>query len=287
MPDQLSAHYRDLLAGSYDCVDRIVLNAYFRLGMNPGGFRYWWRQLTGSEEQLDNDHLMRMAGRVRAYAKAHNIPVKDCAPGEKKHKIGEQHLMGEQHLAGGEVQPGLFLILVAKAPALVWEITKRDGGQLGTIQAKGHRPHGKARWPFVNHYSFHIWDQEWGHITIQMSGHPPFGAQVMWNGHEFVACQASQEKIDLQKEDHCFTESADAAGLARVADTLSQSGAVGRLSQVCERWLYTTCLVFGLDLEEQQRSGFRYQYSTYQVEYSRHLQFQVGQQNGRGVPGTD
>ena len=85
----------------------------------------------------------------------------------------------------------------------------------------------------------------------------------MWNGHELVACQACKEKIDLQKEDHGFTESADAAGLARVADTLSQSGAVGRWSQVCERWLYTTCLVFGLDLEEQQRSGFRYPYSTY------------------------
>ena len=29
MPDQLSSHYRDLPEGSYDCVDRIVLNAYF------------------------------------------------------------------------------------------------------------------------------------------------------------------------------------------------------------------------------------------------------------------
>ena len=85
-----------MLASSYDCVDRIVLNAYFRLGMTPGGFRYWWQPRTGSEEQLDKEHWMRMAGRfsrrVRAYAKAHPIPVKDCAPGEKKHKTGEQHL---------------------------------------------------------------------------------------------------------------------------------------------------------------------------------------------------
>jgi hypothetical protein len=200
---------------------------------------------------LDNEHLMRMAGRfsrrVRAYAKAHRIPVKDCAPGEKKHKIGEQHLMGEQHLAEGQVKPGLFLILVAKAPALVWDVKKTDGGKLGTIEAKGRQPNGKARWPFVNHYSFHIWDAEWGHITIKMSGHPPFGAQVMLNGYEFVACQARKENIELQKEDNCFTESGDAAGLARVADTLSQPGAIGRLSQVCEGWLYTTCLVFGLD----------------------------------------
>ena len=133
MPDQLSAHYRDLLAGSYDCVDRIVLNAYFSLGMTPGGFRYWWQQLTGSEEKLDNEHLMRMAGRfnrrVRAYAKANQIPVKECAAGEKKHKIAEQHLMGEQHLADGEAKPGLFLILVAKAPALVWDVKKTEGRQ--------------------------------------------------------------------------------------------------------------------------------------------------------------
>jgi hypothetical protein len=42
MPDPLSAHYQDLLASSYDCVDRIVLNAYFRLG----GFRNWWQPRT-------------------------------------------------------------------------------------------------------------------------------------------------------------------------------------------------------------------------------------------------
>ena len=137
MPDELSSHYGDLLAGCYDCVDRIVLNAYFSLGMNPGGFRYWWQQLTGSEEQLDNEHLMRMAGRfsrrVRAYAKDRQIPVKDCTPGERKHKIGEQHLMGEEHLAGGKVKPGLFLILVAKAPALVWDVKKTKGGKISVL----------------------------------------------------------------------------------------------------------------------------------------------------------
>jgi hypothetical protein len=47
------------------------------------------------------------------------------------------------------------------------------------------------------------------------------------------------------------------------------------LNQVCERWIYT-CLCFGLDFDEQKRSGFRYQYSTYQIEYSGNLLFQVG-----------
>jgi len=31
----------------------------------------------------------------------------------------------------------------------------------------------------VNHYSFHILDRDWGHLTIKISGHPPFPAQVM------------------------------------------------------------------------------------------------------------
>jgi len=40
--DEFSARYGDLLTGSYDCVDRIVLNAYFTLGhtravSGPGG----------------------------------------------------------------------------------------------------------------------------------------------------------------------------------------------------------------------------------------------------------
>jgi hypothetical protein len=52
--DELTERYGDLLSGSYDCVDRIVLNAYFSLGHNPGGFRVWWRRLHGdSDEQLD------------------------------------------------------------------------------------------------------------------------------------------------------------------------------------------------------------------------------------------
>ncbi len=51
MPDLLSERYADLLTGSYDCVDRIVLNAYFRMGHDPGGFRLWWKQLLASGPQ--------------------------------------------------------------------------------------------------------------------------------------------------------------------------------------------------------------------------------------------
>ncbi|HEY5985404.1 MAG TPA: hypothetical protein VIV12_03320 [Streptosporangiaceae bacterium] len=68
----------------------------------------WWRRLhDGSEEHLDNTHLMRMAGRfsrrVRAWAKANQIPVIDCGRGERKHQIAEDYLAAHQ------VSHGVFL----------------------------------------------------------------------------------------------------------------------------------------------------------------------------------
>ena len=268
MVDELTERYGDLLAGSYDCVDRVVLNAYFSLGHSPGGFRVWWRRLhDGSDEQLDNTHLMRMAGRfarrVRASAKAHGIPVIDCKRGERKHQIAEEYL------ASHTVGPGVFLILVARASASVWEVTRSASGVIVNLAKKQ---------AFVNHYSFHIMDPEWGHVTIKMSGHPPFAAQVILNGHEYVAAQAQAAGIGFTKQGNCFTAVADPAGLAQVADTLSQPATIGRLSQVCDRWIYSACLCFGLDLDEQERSGFRYGYSVYQAEYSRNLMFKVGAQ---------
>jgi len=75
MGDAVSERYADLREGSDDCVDRIVLNAYHTLCYAPAGFRYGWRQLTGSAATLDHAHLMRMAGRfsrrVRGFATAH------------------------------------------------------------------------------------------------------------------------------------------------------------------------------------------------------------------------
>jgi len=263
MAESLSNRYADLLTSSYDCVDRIVLNAYFRMGHDPGGFRLWWRALTGSDERLDNTHLMRLAGRfsrrLRAYAQANGIPVVDCPVGERKHDLAEEYL------AKTKITQGLFLILVGRAQAPVWDVSGK------------HHLERKKPMPYVNHYSFHILDPDWGHITIKISGHPPFPAQVILNGHEYVACQARKAGIHFTKEGNCFTHISDAAGLAKIADTLSGQRTIGRLSRVCERWIYT-CLCFALDLEEQKRSRFHYQYSNYQVEYSRNLIFEIGGQ---------
>ena len=134
MPDQRSVLYSEFLEGGYDCVDRVVCNAYSSMGQSGGGFRMWWRELYGSDENLDNHHLMRMAGRFsrrfHAWAEANHVPVVHCAAGERKHEIAEQHLSARQE------KTGLFLILVSKAPALVWEVQPTASGKLGQLAPK-------------------------------------------------------------------------------------------------------------------------------------------------------
>lgn len=261
MEDQFSSYYKPQLQGRYDCVDRIVLNAYFRLGMNSGGFCHWWRRLTGDESTLDDTHLMRMAGRfarrVRAWATKSKIPVIDCKPGQKKYEIAQEYLPKDPSFVG------IFLVLVARGPGLVWKAHRTKKGFVRL----------EKTWPLVNHYMFHIIDRQWGHLMIRVCGHPPFTARIYLNGHEWVERQAKAQNLKLTKEANAFTQVSNAAQLAKIAETLSDESSVGRLHQLCERWIYSSCLCFGLGTNERERSGFAYGYSVGQVELSRNLLF--------------
>jgi len=265
--DPFSEYYAELLDGTYDCVDRIVVNAYFQLAQRGGGFRVWWRRLFGGDDKLDTTHLMRMAGRfsrrVHGWAKKKGITLIHCKRGERKHELAETYLPQDPK------RQSIFLVLVSRAPAPVWEVERFGKGGLDVKR--------KSPMPYVNHYSFHIFDREWGHVTVRMSGHPPFGAQILLNGHEYVASQARAKGIDFTKEGNCFTEVSDYAALAEIADTLRQPGAMGRLSQVCRRWVFS-CLRLALDVSQIRKSGFEYSFSVHQVEYSRNLIFNKGRE---------
>lgn len=292
MSDQLTETYADLLEGSYDCPDRIVLNAYFGMGHSAGGFRSWWRQLHGSDENLDKSHLVRIAGRfsrrLKAYTSKHEIAMIYCKSGERKEEIAEKYLPEDPDFCG------LFLVLVGRAPGLVWDVSHTSDGRIRNL---------KGNYRFINYYFFHIMDPEWGHLVIRMSGHPPFSANIILNGHEYVARLAASRGLEIPKEGNCFTgiinpvsadqtaetscsantigpmDSADASpNLRQLAETLCSADTVGQLHQVCERWIYSSCLHFVLPEAERLKSGFRYDYSIYQTEYSRNLLFLRGSQ---------
>jgi hypothetical protein len=99
--------------------------------------------------------------------------VIDCKRGER------QRQLAEEYLASHSVGTGVFLILVGRCVVMVWDV-HRAIEVIGNIAKKT---------AFVNHYSFHMMDPQWGHVTIKMSGHSPFGAQIILHGHEYVAAQ--------------------------------------------------------------------------------------------------
>ena len=70
--DDFTSYHEELLEGHYDCVDRIVVNAYFEYAQSAGGFRSWWRALMGSDETLNRAHLERIAGRFKRRLEAYH-----------------------------------------------------------------------------------------------------------------------------------------------------------------------------------------------------------------------
>ena len=101
----------------------------------------WWRRgwHGDSDAELDDAHLMRLAGRFahRArWAKANGVPVIDCKAGERKHRIAGEYL------AENTVSTGVFMILVARARATVWKVKRSAAGVIMNLEKKAE---------YVNH----------------------------------------------------------------------------------------------------------------------------------------
>src|SRR5579864_2707346 len=69
-PDDFSQYHAELLDWIYDCVDRIVLNAFFSLGQSGGGMRSWWRNLHGD----DCNWMTSICARWQAHSPAAYTP---------------------------------------------------------------------------------------------------------------------------------------------------------------------------------------------------------------------
>lgn len=265
--DAFSEYYAELLQGTYDCVDRIVLNAFYPLGQTGGGLRAWWRLLRGDDSHLDDEHLRDIAGsfsrRLHGFCVKRGIPLIEARAYDRKHELARPYLPTNPKFCG------LFLVIKSNAPAPIWEVKRNAEGRITDIR---HR----KNWPYVRHFFFHLIDREWGHVTIRMCSYPPFGAQVILNGHERVERQARRKRLAVVKDGNCFIEGSDFVAISRLATEFNRVETIARLRELCERWIYSTCLCFALPTEERRHSGFSYQYSVFQLELSRNLLFWRG-----------
>jgi hypothetical protein len=263
-PDAFAAYHADLIEARYDCVDRLVVNCYFQLGQTGGGFRTFWRVWKGNDTQLSTAGLRQAAGdlarRLKAHCERHAIPWIECGAGDVKYEIARERRPSDPKFRG------VFAVLVGRAPAPVWEVRRNQREQITGLEHPEH-------WPHVQHYYFQIVDPEWGHVVVRLCGYPPWGAQVIVNGHEWVERAACAQKLRVVKAGNCFVEGSDFAALDRLAAQLTAPAFGPQLQGLCARWLGSACLCFALPVAEQERTGFRYAHSIWQLELSRNFLF--------------
>jgi hypothetical protein len=263
-PDAFAAYHAELIASSYDCVDRLVVNCYWQMAQAGGGFRTFWRLWKGNDSGLTNQALRQAAGdlarRLHRYCQGQAIPWIECGAGQKKFEIAREHRPKDPGFEG------IFAVLVGRAPAPIWQVERNDKGQITDL-------HRADPWPHVQHYYLQIMDREWGHVVVRMCGYAPWGAQVIVNGHEWVERQARTQKVPVTKAGNCFIEGTDFAAVGQLSAALRGPDFGRRLEELCARWLYSACLCFALPVVEQERIGFHYQYSIWQLELSRNYLF--------------
>lgn len=264
--EQFTEFYKHDLAGTYHSTDRLTLNGYFCYSCSPGGLREFWRRLFGGDNNLDNTHLSRFAGRfsrrIRAFAGKTGIPLiyTDKKTGKRKDEISKKYLPANPSFKG------IFCIIAGRASAPLFNV--RRFGKTGIEISR--------KMTFCQWYNFHIMDVEWGHIIIRLCPHPPFNILIVLNGHEYVERKALHSNVKFTKENNCFTYFSSGSAVSKIADTMSTYCAGGHLEAVLNRWIYSACLCFALTTEEQKKVDFRYSYYYYQMEYSLNLLFKNG-----------
>jgi len=250
---------------SYDCVDRIVLNGRFNFACSPGGFRTWWREFFGNDKNLNDASIRRFAwdvGRsVRKYCATNKIDFLECDSSTRKDDIAAAYVKRAEESG----KRGVFLVLAGKAPAPIWRVKQNKEGKIINLEYK--KP-----WPFVKHYSFHILDDRWGHIVVKMCGYPPFGLQIILNGHNWVEARIREKGVAFTMDDNCFT-GGDENEIQRLCTRLFGKAGGRQLEKVCEKWGYWCLGMFAIQEQEVSRTGFRYWWSVYQLEVSRNYHF--------------
>ena len=104
---------------------------------------------------------------------------------------------------------------------------------------------------------------------------------TVWSAGDFERPRVGQARSGTRanhrhQEWKRFIAGRNFEAINRLAPGLNCAPAIEHLRNVCERWIYSSALVFALSADEQQRSGFNYQYSVFQLELSRNLLFKRG-----------
>jgi hypothetical protein len=242
---------KDHVTLDIECIDRIYLNGYVP-NLQTGGQLVRFLRHRGYEipsPAILSQMTTAYKAAVEAFACENGIPLFHFERGVRKDDVAAEYRKRQ-----GE-QEGVVFIGIAQERAYAYKARKRVEGKRVFFDYSRQSV-------FVNHYYFYLQDQDFGPAFIKVCTYAPYAVKICLNGNEWAKCQLQQRGIAFEPLDNGFLSCDDPATLQEICDQLGPEQFQAFFTKWQSRlpWRLTP---------EDQRVGYQYRLSIWQVEFSR------------------
>lgn len=254
----LATRFAHDIAWEYSLIDRMRVRGHVMNMQNVGMLRTFFQQCRGVNwieprhlQQVTQDFLQH----VETFAQKHKIPLITAKPGESHVDQAAQYL---DTVAGRE--EGVYCIIkVQEETSSFVSYVPKNGPDKTRKIARGRRR--------ITHYYFFIKDRQFGTgNSIRIASYAPFTVTVCFNGHNFIAQQLRNRRVQFQMRDNLFVAVDDMPTFRRAVAALTHQA----IAHFCDHWVYRCINLFPL---ATRRKGFHYQWYLDQVERCHNLLF--------------
>lgn len=249
-----------MLVFTYECFDRIVINAYWSVLMRPGNVVYFFQRVCGIAcitKEVLAARTRVYQNWVEAFARNHKIAI-EWAEDERKEDAVRGHLRAFERAN----RFGVYFIYKSMEQGTTFRsvVPKFDTGDPNYRILKRSRSR-------YTHYYFYIRDAVLGPMVLRVGSFLPFAATAYLNGHSFIERRLRKAGAAFRKNDNAFLATADPAALQAAADALTPEIIQARL----DYWLH----IVGPKLSPRERAAMKIHrfYFLSQVEYCRNFIF--------------
>ena len=247
----LTDKYRDQLAGTLDCYDRVVLTGNLKPLCYPQGMtRYLYQHDIRLFDYTQFADPLREQIRTHAeqLARDHGLTIEFVRKNDFRKEDRVHALLKKR----GD-HPGLVHIFSAMEPCPSYQPWHDKATGKNFMKASPSK---------CLHYYFYFIDPELGLCYLRVPTWCPFRLQFYFNGHAWLAAQLKAQGIAYELHDNAFVNIADWAKAHQLADQFSCE----TLHRALDRFAEEYCPVV-------RTLNLTYQWSIWQAEYATDLVF--------------
>ena len=242
---------KDHVTLDIECIDRIYLNGYIP-NLQTGGQLVRFLRHRGYEipsPAILSKMTTAYKAAVEAFARENGIPLFHFERGVRKDDVAAEYREGH-----GEKE-GVVFIGIAQERAYAFKARKQVDGKRVFF-------HYSRQSVYVNHYYFYLQDRDFGPAFIKVCTYAPYAVKICLNGNEWAKCQLQQRGIAFEPLDNGFLACDAPDTLQEICDQLGPEQFQAFFAKWQSRlpWRLTP---------EDQRAGYQYRLSIWQVEFSR------------------